>query len=300
MTSRFRPWLKQFRVLVRAKIHLGDLMDRALHGRARRTVRDLPLFAPYSSGSSEARAAHTILAANQAFPFLVHLIGEMGSRQMPDVADAGSLCADPAARATADLLKENFDKHGSDKSTEHDYHYVYGHILRHPLEVRAVVEIGLGSNNRDIVSNMSAQGNPGSSLRAFRDSLPNALVYGADVDRQILFQEDRIATVFVDQTDLHSFQELERLTGNSLDLVIDDGLHSPNANIAVAAFALPRLRPGGWLVVEDIAPDALPVWHVVAALLPAGYAPFLVRARGGFVFCVQRARGSVAPVGAAT
>jgi SAM-dependent methyltransferase len=136
---------------------------------------------------------------------------------------------------------------------------------------------------------MGRQGKPGASLRAFRDYLPRACIYGADVDTRILFEEDRIKTFFVDQTDLASLESLGRRIAGDFDLIIDDGLHSPNANIAVLAFALKRLKPGGWVVIEDIVGDAAPVWHVVAALLPQTFEPHLVAIRkGGVAFAVRR------------
>jgi hypothetical protein len=61
-----------------------------------------------------------------------------------------------------------------------------------------------------------------------------------------------------------------------LDLIIDDGLHSPDANIATLLFGLSRVRSGGWVVVEDIAIEAQPIWEVVAALLPANYRSHLL------------------------
>jgi hypothetical protein len=101
-----------------------------------------------------------------------------------------------------------------------------------------LLEIGLGTNNPDVVSTMGASGKPGASLRAFRDFLPNARVFGADIDGRILFEEERILTYYVDQTRSISFDELADKLGNEgFDLVIDDGLHSPNANIATMIFA---------------------------------------------------------------
>lgn len=48
---------------------------------------------------------------------------------------------------------------------------------------------------------MHGGGVPGGSLRAYRDYLPNAKIYGAGIDASILFPEDRINTFVVDQLD---------------------------------------------------------------------------------------------------
>jgi hypothetical protein len=114
---------------------------------------------------------------------------------------------------------------------------------------------------------MGENGIPGASLRALRDFLPNARIFGADIDEPILFKEDRIKTYYVDQTQPASFNDLSlRLGSDGFDLVIDDGLHAPNANIATLAFALHILKPNGWFVVEDIKRESLPIWETVSAL----------------------------------
>ena len=72
-----------------------------------------------------------------------------------------------------------------------------------------ILEIGLGTNNVDVVSNMGRDGIPGASLRAFRDYLINSKIYGADIDKSILFSEERIETYFVDQTNDTSFENFD-------------------------------------------------------------------------------------------
>ena len=48
---------------------------------------------------------------------------------------------------------------------------------------------------------MTKYGKPGASLRVFRDYFLNAKIYGADIDKNILFTSDRIFTYYVDQLD---------------------------------------------------------------------------------------------------
>jgi hypothetical protein len=215
---------------------------------------------------------------------LASFCGHPATRPVPVLSFADT---DPK-REAAERLKALFDRFGSDKSTRHDYHFVYGSILVDAGAVENLLEIGLGSNNPDVVSNMGTQGRPGASLRAFRDFLLNAELYGADIDRGILFQEDRISTFFLDQTDSDSFAQLSRSIPSEFDLIIDDGLHSPHANIATLLFGLKHLKVGGWFVVEDIAPAALPLWQVVATILPDHYESYLVDAKGALLFLVRR------------
>ena len=52
-------------------------------------------------------------------------------------------------------------------------------------------------------------------------------------------------TALVDQTNPDSFDQLSADIPGFLDLIIDDGLHSTDANLATLLFALAKLRPGG-------------------------------------------------------
>lgn len=135
---------------------------------------------------------------------------------------------------------------------------------------------------------MGSGGRPGASLRAFKEFFPHAGIYGADIDKRVLFQEERIKTFFVDQTRPSSFLELRAAVPPDLDLFIDDGLHSPDANIASLNFGLGKIRVGGWTIIEDIALESVPIWEVVSAMLPDRYRSHIFRARGGFLFAAER------------
>ncbi len=155
-------------------------------------------------------------------------------------------------------------RHGSDKGREHNYSTVYSTLFKErwgqPL---TILELGLGSNNPDTPSNMGIFGMPGASHRGWRELFPNALVYGADVDRRILFQEDRIKTFYCDQSDRSSIQELwshPDLRGGA-DIIIEDGLHTLEANISFLEGSLNHLRPGGIYITEDIMLDCVDEWH---------------------------------------
>ena len=56
-------------------------------------------------------------------------------------------------------LEKLFNEMGSDKSTFHDYHLVWL-LLSDRRAVKNTLEIGLGTNNPDVISNMGSQGNP--------------------------------------------------------------------------------------------------------------------------------------------
>jgi hypothetical protein len=265
-----------------------DRFNRIFSTASYQIVEGLSIFAPFSWGPWRARAKLTLLAANQTFPLLTRLLGDTRKAGVLAARPIESFCVDDDAKQAASALRALFDKYGSDKSRTHHYELLYGSILRDPASIGSILEIGLGTNNLDVVSHMGADGKPGASLRAFRDFLPKAAIYGADVDSTILFQEERIKTFFVDQTDLSSFDALGKAVGEGLDLIIDDGLHCPNANLAVLLFSLKQLKRGGWLVVEDIPDHALPVWQVVAALMPSDCKCHLASASEANLFFLQR------------
>lgn len=251
-------------------------------------LKSIPMFAPNSSGASNERAMLTIQAANRTFPLLLELLARTGVK-VQDPTPISKFADTREKQDAAHRLKELFDRYGSDKgNTNHRYHLLYGALLA-SADASALLEIGLGTNNVDVVSHMGTEGSPGASLRAFRDFLPSAQIYGADVDRGILFEEDRIATFFVDQTDLDSFSTLSAAIPAELDLIIDDGLHSPHANLATLTFALNRLKVNGYFVVEDIRPEALPIWQLVsAALLSDDYESDVIETANQLLFLVRR------------
>lgn len=247
----------------------------------------MPLYAANSGGTYGDRAAAAIRTANTIFPVFCELIRNVGKDRLSSI-DAEEFPRDAAEAEAVQALKEFMDARGSDKANRHKYHYLYGPILKNRNEIRGILEFGIGTPFADVVSNMGAGGTPGASLRAFRDFLPNAKIYGADIDKRILFQEERISTYHVDQTDPAAMNRLADETPNDLDLIIDDGLHSPDANIAVLSFAIRKIRVGGWIAIEDIREEALPVWGVVAALLPATFKCVVVKNRDANAFAVQR------------
>ena len=88
-----------------------------------------------------------------------------------------------------------------------------------------------------------------------------ASVVGADIDRRILFQAERIETYFVDQTQPETLAALFHQLGEGpIDLVIDDGLHTFEANLNVYRAAYPRISPDGFLVIEDVRDEDVPRW----------------------------------------
>lgn len=262
-----------------ARKELKRRLDNFVEGGFEDVFRRLPIFVPTSGGDAGALAKLTLAAAQNAFPLLVSVLQAVGNTPLAEITPR-DFCDDAKSRENAKALAILFDKYGSDK-TSHEYHYVYGKILRGEMKL---LEIGLGTNNEDVVSTMGRNGKPGASLRAFRDFLPASIIRGADIDRRILFAEQDINTFYADQTSLNSLNEIP---GKPFDLIIDDGLHTVDANLNVLLYSLSSLRPGGWLVIEDILPAAQPVWQIVASLLPRECR--IIRTASSLMFVMRQA-----------
>jgi hypothetical protein len=151
-------------------------------------------------------------------------------------------------------------KHGSDKGRDrHNYTTIYsvlfGKLRDQPL---LIFELGLGTNSPKFPSNMGVNGRPGASLRGWRE-----LVYGADIDRDILFEEDRIKTFYCDQLDSVAIRDLwsQPVLQGGMDMIIDDGLHTFEGNTSFLDGSLERLRPGGVYVIEDIHQETIEKWQ---------------------------------------
>jgi hypothetical protein len=264
------------------------LFTRHRHCRAGEDIQaQVELFVPNSIGNVDDLTDLTLAGIERIVPLLSELAGQRGGKELETVT-ADRFCARYGARASADALGALFIKYGSDKASFHNYHLVYGAILQAIAPMGSMLEIGLGTNNTDVISNMGSVGKPGASARAFRDFNDRAIIYGADVDRRVLFVEDRIQTFYVDQMRPDTLASLREQIGHDLDLIIDDGLHSPAANLAVLLSALKSLRVGGWLVIEDIPYRARAFWHVVHALMPETFDNCLVEAKSALMFVSQR------------
>jgi len=89
-------------------------------------------------------------------------------------------------------------------------------------------------------------------LRAWRDYFKNANIYGADIDKSILFAENRIKTFFLDQTDKNSVIKMwSDLNKKNFDLIVDDGLHTYEAAIILFENSIECLSENGIYIIED-------------------------------------------------
>ncbi len=144
----------------------------------------------------------------------------------------------------------------SDKAgPRHTYTKVYFPLFT-PVRSNSirVFELGLGSTNQKIPSNMGPQGRPCASLYAWRDFFPHAEIYGADIDPLLLRTEHRLKTFYCDQLNKESIQNL---WGNAelqepFEIIIEDGIHTFNGSVLFFEESVHKLAPKGVYIIEDI------------------------------------------------
>jgi SAM-dependent methyltransferase len=93
----------------------------------------------------------------------------------------------------------------------------------------------------------------GGSLDMWRDYFgPSARLYGVDIEPACRSYESEAVKIFIgDQSD-RGFWHRFRAQVPTLDIVIDDGGHHPEQQIATFEELLPHLRPGGIFLCEDV------------------------------------------------
>ena len=163
-------------------------------------------------------------------------------------------------------FSELCDKYGTDKGytnfnkktpygwKPHSYSFFYTNLFEHCRnDIKLVFECGIGTNYSDVKSNMSSTGKPGASLRVWRDYFSKANIFGADIDSRILFEEDRIKTFQVDQTNISSIKNMwSEININNFDIIVDDGLHTHDAAITFFLNSFNKLRKNGIYIIEDV------------------------------------------------
>ena len=125
---------------------------------------------------------------------------------------------------------------GTDKrSALHGYTRVYERLwggMRH--DALSILEIGVQY---------------GASLRMWGRYFPAASVTGVDVDPSCAAQPVGRASVVIG--DATSPDTAAKLAG-PFDIVIDDGMHLPTQQVSSFALYWPKVKPGGWYVIEDL------------------------------------------------
>lgn len=290
--------LKKYVKKIPGTIQLFELVVGGSRKIRMSPVEELKPFAPNVAGSNKEKNRQTVSTANKSGSAIRDALGAF--LEPSQVINISSFAKHFKLEADFSMrLGELFTRHGSDKSTTHHYHLLYGCLFANLDSVRLVIEIGIGTNSPQVLSTMGREHRGvGGSLRAWRDFYPKTQVLGFDIDPIACFQESRIQTSVVNQLNEDSLMNaFAALSDESVDLYIDDGLHALDANMVPIRHIFPKIRPGGWLVVEDIHAEAVPFWQVFAMAVPKDKAKVaIIRAEGGFIFLLKKLNFNLASV----
>jgi hypothetical protein len=145
------------------------------------------------------------------------------------------------------MLKDLFNKYGCDKAKKHSYHLIYEPQFE-PIRNNAInlLEVGVFK---------------GDSVRAWLDYFPNATIYGVDIFTRVkpedidVLQHPRVKWMRCDSTAENVRDQIkEEWPRIRFDVIIDDGLHTPEANAKTLANLVPLLKKNGMYFVEDVWP----------------------------------------------
>jgi hypothetical protein len=162
---------------------------------------------------------------------------------------------------TSTPLCEIMGRNRSDKgsihinTSWHNYTTFYFSIFKDLSKMNLrIFELGLGTNNINLPSNMGSNGRPGASLYGWEEFFQNSLIFGADIDNDILFNANRIKTFYCDQTNKESIKKLWSMNEleENFDIIIEDGLHTFNANVCFFENSIHKLKSKGYYIIEDI------------------------------------------------
>jgi hypothetical protein len=157
-------------------------------------------------------------------------------------------------------LSDLFNHYGSDKDSSgysHLYSILFDNIKNEKLNI---LEIGIGTMLEGAQSSMKNYMpdtyKPGASHRAWRDYFINSNIYGADIQRDTQFSEDRITTLLLDSTNKTEVDNAMSDLNIQFDIIIDDGWHWDEAQKKTLLNFFPYLKENGLYIIEDILPDS--------------------------------------------
>ena len=153
-----------------------------------------------------------------------------------------------STESVTDLCKLGI-KHPTDKSPynessslhKHPYTAVYNLLFSY-MRYNPIVlgEIG-------ILDNMS--------MKCWREYFPNATLYGYEYSEMRLHKalSDKLSNAAYSKMDVKDVESIqEGLQGVMFDIIIEDSTHEFNDQIRFANIAYKHVKPGGFLIIEDI------------------------------------------------
>ena len=167
-------------------------------------------------------------------------------------------------KSKSNLLNTLCEKFGCDKGyfegsqeyfswAPHSYTDLYYFLFSNQRKsIKKVFELGIGTN-KVFNEKLKRKSLPGASLRVWKEFFIKAKIYGADIDENTLFQENRIKTYTVDQFSQKSIKRMwQKINVKEFDLIIDDGCHQFEGTINFFLNSVKFLSQSGFYIIEDI------------------------------------------------
>lgn len=151
-------------------------------------------------------------------------------------------------------------KYGSDKSLSGytpKYSAIFEKIKNDKINF---LEIGLGTleakHPSSFVGNVHHYPHykPAACLRAWQEYFENAKIYGADIAEDCMISDDRIQTFLFSSLNRQSCDD--NLKDLTFDIIIDDGLHTAQAQYETFKNLFHRVNENGYYIIEDIGGNA--------------------------------------------
>lgn len=144
-------------------------------------------------------------------------------------------------------LRKILNDNGSDKSKKHLYDFVYESYLA-PLREKPITFLEVGIFR-------------GESIKAWLEYFPKASVHGIDLFDRIkpedveILKDKRVHWIESDSTDKNLPNLIKEQWGDiKFDVIIDDGLHTPEANEKTFLNLIEFLKSDGVYFIEDVFP----------------------------------------------
>jgi len=133
-------------------------------------------------------------------------------------------------------LTQIYDPTTSDKGTNHSYiEHVYENLFaKYRDTADSILEIGTYE---------------GGSLFMWKEYFTKAKIYGIETFKRVDIIDDRITQIIADAYSQITADQLH----DNFDIIIDDGPHSGESQKLCIELYLQKIKPGGILVIEDIA-----------------------------------------------
>jgi hypothetical protein len=128
----------------------------------------------------------------------------------------------------------------SDKTSGHQYHPVYAHLLKN-RKVETFLEVGLFLNDL-----------PHTDLTGWAELFPDAKFYGADIKSSQFFSTDNITMIYADQSNVESLENLASAIPSTVDVILDDASHYFPQTISTFETLFDKVSDGGIYIIEDI------------------------------------------------